>query len=113
MVIMGLAEIVRLLSSEAQLVSAKDAEKLVPDQPGLYSVFIDDSAILPAPFSEYLSKKGSLLIYLGKASTSLQSRLVAQDLRHKGASTFFRGLGAVLEYRPSSGARSSGRGRRR
>ena len=38
------------------------------------------------------------------ASRSLQKRLVQQDLRHRNPSTFFRGIGAVLEYRPQAGS---------
>ena len=97
---MDLAEIVKALDLDAKLVLARSAERCVPDRPGLYSIFIDDPDNLPSPFKESLSKWKTRMIYLGRASTSLQKRLVAEDLRHKKPSTFFRTIGAVLGYKP-------------
>jgi hypothetical protein len=84
------------------------AEPLVPSRPGLYAIFVDRCSSLPEPFSADLAVTGSTLIYLGKAGSSLRARLVDQDLNHKSPSTFFRGIGAVLGYRPPAGSKAKG-----
>lgn len=99
---MSLAEIVKALDLDAKLVPARSAERRVPDRPGLYSIFIDDPDNRPSPFKEFLSKRKTRMVYLGRASTSLQKRLVTEDLRHKKPSTFFRTIGAVLGYKPAA-----------
>ncbi len=79
------------------------AAKVVPGEPGLYAIFIDQAASLPEPFRSVLSTRKTRLIYVGKAD-NLSSRLIGQDLRHEQPSTFFRGIGAVLGYRPPVGS---------
>ncbi len=102
---MHISNIIEQLCSTAMLMPASQADKLVPHHPGLYSIFVDEPRNLPAPFGEYLSQKGTRIIYVGKADDSLQCRLVQQDLRHRcGASTFFRGIGAVIGFRPPVGS---------
>jgi hypothetical protein len=101
---MDFHQIVSQLRNDAPLITAIGAEKSVPDIPGLYSIFVDDPDNLPPPFKEYLKRKKTRMIYLGKATKSLQVRLVEQDLRHMRASTFFRGIGAVLGFRPPKGS---------
>ena len=49
-------------------------------------------------------ERGGQLVYVGKAGDDLYGRLIEQDLRHRRPSTFFRGLGAVLGYRPPAGS---------
>lgn len=80
------------------------SETGVPPAPGLYAIFVDDPCSLPSPYSEDLAARKTTLIYVGKAGTSLQTRLVGQDLRHRSPSTFFRGVGAILGYRPEPGS---------
>ncbi len=98
--------IVRHLTNGAPLVLAKNAEALVPGNvpAGLYSIFIDEPDNLPHPFDTYLKQKNPSLIYVGKARDCLKVRLVQQDLRHKSPSTFFRGIGAILGFRPPKGS---------
>jgi hypothetical protein len=99
------------LTAENGLIPARDAGALVPKRMhGLYAVYIDDARNMPGVFRTYLTKKGSRLLYVGKAATqTLHTRLVTQDLQHQKPSTFFRGLGAVLGFRPP---RSSLRGKK-
>jgi hypothetical protein len=59
---------------------------------------------LPVQFGERLSARSSRLIYIGIATTSLLRRLGEQDLRHRRPSTFFRSIGAVLNFRPPVGS---------
>lgn len=85
--------------------NAEAAASRVPTQAGYYSIFIDSANSLPAPFSDLIRARDTHLIYLGIAEKSLFGRLVKQDLHQlKGASTFFRGIGALLGYRPPLGS---------
>lgn len=94
----------KLCDAAVILHPAARAEVLVPESPGLYSIFVDDAAALPLRFSTILQQRETKLIYCGMASTSLRERLVDQDLRHRAPSSFFRSLGAVLGFRPAFGS---------
>ncbi|GAB4254369.1 MAG: hypothetical protein Kow00129_15370 [Thermoleophilia bacterium] len=85
-------------------VTPREAAELAPMKPGLYAVFVDRPGSLPEPFGTELRRRGTDLVYLGRASRNIAKRLVEQDLRHLSPSTFFRTLGAVLGYRPPSGS---------
>jgi len=84
--------------------TALQALSRVPTRPGYYAIFIDDGRVLPSPFGDLLLKKATGLIYVGSATVSLHGRLVEQDLQHRQASTFFRGIGSILGYRPPRGS---------
>lgn len=88
----------------AQRISAEFADNLVPPRPGYYAIFIDRPDSLGQPFGQILRSRRTCLIYTGIATRSLRQRLVNQDLRHKKPSTFFRGLGALLGFRPPMGS---------
>jgi len=76
----------------------------VPSTSGLYTIHIDAAESLPpGHFREVLKERGTTLLYLGKAS-NFERRLIRQDLKHEQPSTFFRGIGAVLGYRPPRGS---------
>jgi hypothetical protein len=92
------------LETEADLFPVKEAHLVTPAEPGFYSIFIDGPENLSLPFREILRQRNTRLIYIGVASVSLFKRLVEQDLQHKSPSTFFRGIGAVLGYRPIRGS---------
>ena len=100
---MDLSEILGILSN-GSLYTPELAETKAPASPGYYSIYVDSAASLPGAFAAHLESRGSLLIYLGIATTSILARLIEQDLRHMRASTFFRGIGAVLGYRPPQGS---------
>lgn len=89
------------LLNSRELVSSEWSES-VPSAPGYYTIYVDSADSLP--YSDVLIERGSRLLYVGIAARSLAKRLVRQDLRHLGASTFFRSLGAVLAYRPEHGS---------
>lgn len=97
-------EILFELRDDSNLINASLAEARVPDLPGVYSIFIDSPLSLQSPFREYQDRNGHRIIYIGIATKSLLKRLVDQDLRHKQASTFFRGMGTILGYRPPKGS---------
>ena len=72
----------------------------VPLTPGYYTIFIDDGGVLPSLYGDLLLQRATSLIYIGIATVSLYGRLVEQDLQHRRSSTFFRGIGSILGYRP-------------
>lgn len=63
-----------------------------------------DAALLPEPFQSKLVARSTRLLDVGQASGSLRDRLVEQELQHRRAATFFRGIGAVLGYPPVAGS---------
>jgi hypothetical protein len=94
----------KILMNEKNFRSAGIIDKIVPDEPGLYCIRIKDPSQLPAPFGSYLTERGHNILYIGIAATSLKKRFLGQELRAKGHGTFFRGMGAVLGYRPCKGS---------
>lgn len=81
-----------------------DASLKVTDEPGLYSLHIDDPNSLPEPWASKLKAANTSLLYIGQASKSLHERLVLQELQHDRPATFFRSIGAVLGFRPATGS---------
>jgi len=75
----------------------------VPPSPEIYAIRLRDGSMLPEPFEAILSERFSRLIYIGKA-TSLKGRMLRNELRGRGHGTFFRSIGAVLEFHPQTGA---------
>jgi hypothetical protein len=98
------AKAARYLGDFAAALPVPKAIGLVDDKPGLYAIFINDPKSLPQPFSSMLIRHGARLLYVGRARDSLSVRLVDQELRHKRAATFFRGVGAILGFRPQPGS---------
>lgn len=86
------------------LCTAAEAGDRVPKGPGYYAIFIDAPRILGNPYRKVLAQGRTKRIYIGIATRSLQRRLVKQDLLHQKPSTFFRGIGAILGYRPLPGS---------
>ena len=85
-----------------EFISAGDAENRVPIMPGYYAIWIKDPSVLPCQY--FREQRTPAMLYVGIATKSLKKRLFEQDLRHKNPATFFRGLGAVLGFRPPAGS---------
>jgi hypothetical protein len=94
----------KVLMNEKNFKSAKDIDNLVPDEPGLYCIRINDPQLLQDPFSSILKERKHTIIYIGIASQSLKKRFLGQELRAKGHGTFFRSIGAVLGFTPEPGS---------
>ncbi|WP_342354343.1 GIY-YIG nuclease family protein [Leucobacter aridicollis] len=94
----------RRLVYAGSFISAADADVHVPPSPGLYAIRLADDAALPREFAELALTRGHRIAYVGKATTSLRTRLVSQELRARGHGTFFRSIGAVLGFRPAPGS---------
>lgn len=96
-------DLAQRLTVGSRLASSEWADYIL-DRTGFYAIFIDDASAVPEPFCDVLRQRETDLIYVGIATTSLATRLLRQDLRQQGHSTFFRSLGAVLDYRPVPGS---------
>lgn len=82
---------------------ANSIKNKIPEKPGLYCIRVDNPDSLPKPFAQHLKTRNHNILYIGIATTSLRQRL-GQELWAEGHGTFFRGLGAVLGYRPPKGS---------
>lgn len=69
----------------------------VPVLPGIYCIKIRKGVFFPKDYGK-IREDG--VIYIGKAESSLRSRLWDQELNHNGYATFFRSIGAMLDKRP-------------
>jgi hypothetical protein len=98
------SKVITVLGRPDGAVTIPIAARKIDCQPGLYSIFINDPTTLPEPFRSRLIVKRTQLLYVGMASGSLYERLIEQELRHKKAATFFRGMGAAQSYRPVRGS---------
>ena len=94
---------VKVLMNEKNYKPAGSIQNLIPDEPGLYCIRIASAHNLPKPFATHLTERQHNILYIGIATTSLRQRL-GQELWAEGHGTFFRGLGAVLGYRPPAGS---------
>lgn len=73
----------------------------IPQTPGLYCIKIRKGVRFPQNYGK-IREDG--IIYIGKASKSLYNRLWEEELRHKRPATFFRSIGAMLEFLPPKGS---------
>lgn len=75
------------------------------DSKGFYCIKTKEKAALPPRYQRHLKKNNPRIIYIGKAeNATLRKRFLGQELRARGHGTFFRSLGAVLEYTPEPGS---------
>lgn len=93
----------KVLMNEKNHKPAGTIQNAIPDNPGLYCIRIDYAHNLPEPFAAHLKSRNHNILYIGIATTSLRQRL-GQELWAESHGTFFRGLGAVLGYRPPAGS---------
>lgn len=73
------------------------------DFKGLYSLRVLDLSTLPKLFRDELIENHAKIIYIGKGERTLLERL-EEECRGKGNATFFRGIGALLGFRPPKGS---------
>jgi len=80
-----------------------DIEKTKLDFKGLYSLRVKNISVLPILFKQELISTHTTLIYIGKGERTLFERL-EEECRGKSNGTFFRGIGALLNFRPPKGS---------
>lgn len=79
-----------------------DLNDKILDDSGLYCIRLKENSKLPERYQSILDNRESKYIYIGKASTTLRSRL-QEELEHIRPGTFFRSIGCVLGYKPIKG----------
>ncbi len=71
---------------------------------GLYFIKLKNGVKLPVRYQTILDQRSHKIIYIGKAQgQSLRDRL-GQEIYHTSPGTFFRSIGAVLNYKPTPGS---------
>ncbi len=89
-----------LIKGNFQSVSSLSADA-IPNESGIYCIKLREGSTLP---SKYGKIREDRIIYIGIASKSLRERLWEEELNHKRAATFFRSIGAMLDYLPPKGS---------
>lgn len=80
-----------------------DIEKTKLNFIGLYALRVKDISVLPTLFRQELISNDTTLIYIGKGERTIIERL-EEECRGKRNGTFFRGIGALLGFRPPKGS---------
>lgn len=89
-----------LIKGDFKSVSSLSSDA-IPNEAGIYCIKLRERFTLPSKFGKIREDR---IIYIGKASTSLRKRLWEEELNHKRAATFFRSIGAMLDYLPPKGS---------
>lgn len=89
-----------LIKGDFKSVSSLSADA-IPNEAGIYCIKLREGSTLPSKFGKIQEDR---IIYIGIASKSLRERLYEEELNHKRAATFFRSIGAMLDYLPPKGS---------
>ena len=90
-----------LINTPFLTINELEAGRKVPESPGIYCIKMRKGVLFPKDYGK-IREDG--IIYIGKAESSLKTRLWEQELNHKGHATFFRSIGAMLGKRPPKGS---------
>ena len=90
-----------LISTPFFTINELEAGRKVPDSPGIYCIKMRKGVLFTKVYGK-IREDG--IIYIGKAESSLKTRLWEQELYHKDHATFFRSIGAMLGKRPPKGS---------
>ncbi|GEP52767.1 hypothetical protein FNO01nite_34390 [Flavobacterium noncentrifugens] len=83
--------------------SLKDLDECKLNFAGIYALRIMDISSFPLQLRSEIEDKKSSIIYIGKASKNLGKRL-EEECRGKSHGTFFRGIGALINFKPPKGS---------
>ena len=89
-----------LIKGDFKSVSSLSADT-IPNEAGIYCIKLREGSTLTSKFGKIREDR---IIYIGIASKSLRERLYEEELNHKRAATFFRSIGAMLDYLPPKGS---------
>jgi hypothetical protein len=70
---------------------------------GLYAIRVKNISILPSLFKTELISMETTLIYIGKGERTIYER-IQEECYGIGNGTFFRGIGALLTFKPIQGS---------
>jgi hypothetical protein len=88
---------------ESNFKPLSDLEKYELNFKGLYALRIADINILPSLFKDEMITSPKPIIYIGKGERTLNERL-KEECRGISHATFFRGIGALLNYKSVKGS---------
>ena len=91
----------KLINTPFLTINELEEGRKVPDSPGIYCIKIRKGVLFQKDYGK-IRENG--IIYIGKAESSLRTRLWEQELNHNGHATFFRSIGAMLGKRPPKGS---------
>lgn len=80
-----------------------DLEKHNLNFKGLYALKVINISVLPTLFKDEITASHNSIIYIGKGERTLNERL-QEECRGISNATFFRGIGALLNYKPPRGS---------
>ncbi len=92
-------DLVKGVSNNKNYLSVEEAIRDAPNYCGVYSIRINDINLFPEEIVMHQKEIAECenVIYIGMANPStINKRLVMQDLQNTGAAIFFRKLGSVL-----------------
>lgn len=70
---------------------------------GLYCIRLKEGSKLPPRYQSILDKRAHKILYIGKAQGQSLRERFGQEIFHIRPGTFFRSIGAVLEFKPIPG----------
>jgi len=89
--------------SETRFFKFSELSESILNKTGIYFIKLKVNSKLPTRYQNILNKRNNRIIYIGKAQDqSLRDRL-GQEIYHTSPGTFFRSIGAVLNYTPIHG----------
>ena len=91
------------LLDESSFKPLVDLEKHNLNFKGLYALKVVDISVLPKLFKDEVRASHNSIIYIGKGERTLNERL-QEECRGVSHATFFRGIGALLNYKPPRGS---------
>lgn len=75
-------------------------DKKILNKTVIYCLRLKTNSRLPKKYQKILDKKKNRVIYIGKAERQTLANRLSQEFYHTSAGTFFRSIGAVLQFIP-------------
>jgi len=80
-----------------------ELDENILDCTGLYCLRLLTNSKLPERYQKRLNERNTRIIYIGKAEGQTLRERLSQELEHTSPGTFFRSIGAVLQFLPIPG----------
>ena len=89
--------------SELDFCEFKNLQTDQLNKTGIYFIRLKKNAQLPKKYQLIIDRRSNELIYIGIAKGQSLKQRLDQEVYHKKAGTFFRSIGAVLQFNPIPG----------
>ncbi|WP_298529653.1 GIY-YIG nuclease family protein [uncultured Christiangramia sp.] len=80
-----------------------DLDRTDLEKTGIYFIRLKKNSKLPKKYQKIIDKRDNNLIYIGIAKGQSLKQRLDQEVYHKKPGTFFRSIGAVLQFTPIPG----------